>query len=94
MTDRTYPRQVWVLTPSFKPKEVTVTGKYDSYIRDYGDVTKAGKSYSVGDMYSTSQDAIAAGWASIGRQRNALSALSAEIDKKVSALTKAAKELQ
>jgi hypothetical protein len=94
MTDRTYPRQVWVLTPSFKPKEVTVTGKLDSYMRDYGDVTKAGKYYAVGDMYSTSQDAIAAGWVILERQRNALSERSAELDKKVSALTKAAKALQ
>jgi hypothetical protein len=59
---RKYPRDVWVLTPSFKPKQVTVVQSYTSWNGvDYGDVTATGKRYMVDDMHTTLEAAIAHG---------------------------------
>lgn len=62
MSERVYPRKVWVLMPSFKPVEVEIVQKYNTWGReDYGDLTEKGKRYSVSDMYRTKESAIASG---------------------------------
>jgi hypothetical protein len=82
MSDRTYPRQVWVLLPSFKPVEVTVVKRYASYnSADYGDLTEKGKLYDVESMHQTKDDAIAAG-------RKKCKALQDDIDKRQATLNK------
>lgn len=59
MAKRTYPRNVWVLLPSLKPKMVEVIKRYSSYSHhDYGDVTITGKIYAVEAMFDSFSEAI------------------------------------
>ena len=82
MSARTYPRDIWVLTPSYAVKKVTVVGAYRSYsATDYGDLTSTSKLYSSVQMHATKADAIAAGRASILK-------IQADIDKRLSNLHK------
>jgi hypothetical protein len=82
MSEREYPRKVWVLMPSFKPVEVTVVEKYGSYsLADYGDVTEKGKLYPVEAMHPTKDAAITSG-------REKCKALQADIDKRQDTLNK------
>lgn len=61
MTERTYPRQAWVLMPSFKPVEITLeklasASGYKGY-----ESSEKGKIYHISDLYETKEAAIAAG---------------------------------
>lgn len=61
MSNRVYPRTVWVLMPSFKPSQVEVVEAHGWSYRDYGDVTAKGKVYAVAAMHETREQAIATG---------------------------------
>ena len=87
MSERTYPRAVWVLMPSFKPKEVEVVRKYGSNYHDYGDLTAAGKLYAPFDMFPTKRAAIEAGWLRVDKQK-------ADLDKRLCAIKKKRDQLQ
>lgn len=89
MIQRTYPRKVWVLQPSFKPIEVEVVKRYDGWVSDTGDQTAKGKLYSVSAMYATKTDAIASGWAKIAAMHAELELRQENINKKKSVLKKA-----
>lgn len=82
MSERTYPRKVWVLLPSFRPIEVEVVKRYgSSYSYDYGDLSDKGKLYSVPDMHESEAAAIKAGATRLKEQR-------ARLEKQLTALAK------
>lgn len=88
MSERVYPRKVWVLTPSFKPKEVEVVRPYVSYgSQDYGDLTAATKLYAVSEMFDSKRAAIDEGWRRVDKQK-------ADLDKKLIGIAKRRKALQ
>jgi hypothetical protein len=56
------PRKVWVLTPSFKPKEIEVeTFKTSGIWGDWYHMA-SGKGYRARDVYESKQDAIEGGF--------------------------------
>jgi hypothetical protein len=86
-TTRTYPRQAWVLQPSFKPKEVTITQPYSSWGgASEWDLAEGGKHYHHTDLHPTKAAAIAAG-------REKLVAAQADVDKRQATVTKRAAAL-
>ena len=88
MNERTYPYNAWVLTPSFKPKEVTLVKAYRAFGgQDYGDLTETGKMYGVTEMFPTKRDAVMDGWAQVDKQK-------ADLDKKLIGIAKRRKALQ
>ena len=89
MSARTYPREVWVLTPSFNPKQVTVVEAYGSSNYDYGDVTATGKLYYCETMFPTKELAVAAGWGAVAVIQAGLDKRAASLLKKRAALTQA-----
>jgi len=87
---RKYPRNVWVLTPAFKPKEITVISAYSSWnYADYGDMAAGGKRYAVENMHATLADAIAAGRAALVKAQADTDKRQETINKKARALDKA-----
>lgn len=89
-SNREYPRQVWVLMPSFKPVQVTVVKPYDSWSSvDYGDLTDAGKLYGITKMFASLDDAISAGRRGLSAQEVKIALMSEKIQKKRTALDKA-----
>lgn len=87
---RTYPRQVWVLTPSFVPKEVTVLKKYSSYASsDYGDISESGKIYPLSEMFPSKEAVIAEGYRRIQEQESKIQKMLATLEKKNRNLEKA-----
>lgn len=88
MNERTYPYTAWVLTPSFKPKEVTLVRHYMAFGgQDYGDLTESGKMYGVTEMFPTKRAAVDEGWRRVGKQK-------ADLDKKLIGIAKRRKALQ
>lgn len=92
MSERTYPRNAWVLAPSFKPVEVELIKPYGSNYHDYGDLTAASKLYAPSEMHDSKALAIAAGWALVEKQQAKLDKMALTLGKKRAALTKASKE--
>lgn len=87
---RTYPRDVWVLMPSFAPKKITVVKRYLSYsMTDYGDLTEKGKLYPVEDMHPTIDAAIVAGRAKIAALQADIAKRQETLNKRIAALDKA-----
>jgi len=94
MTTRTYPRTVWVLQPSFKPKQVTLVEAYSSWSdEEYGDFSESRRLYRREEQFFRQKDAIAAGRALLAKQQIDLDKKQANIAKKTAALDKAEKEL-
>ena len=89
MSARTYPRDVWVLTPTFAPKQVTVTRRYPSSFTDYGDVTEKGKLYRPDEMHPTKRVALDEGWKRIQAAQDDLDKRAARLTKKRDNLIKA-----
>lgn len=93
MTQRTYPRQAWVLQPSFRPKEVTLVRRAFAYSpTDYGDTADTGKDYAPEDMFPTKADAIAEGKKRLDEQQAKLDKMQANLDKRRATLKKAEKQ--
>ncbi|MFY3647757.1 hypothetical protein ACOTET_26685 [Achromobacter xylosoxidans] len=55
------PRKVWILLPSFKPKEIEVETFNDSNIWGQWYLTANGKGYRAKDVYESKHDAIQGG---------------------------------
>ena len=90
MSNRIYPRNVWVLHPSFKPVEVTVIGKFHSYGgSDYGDITAKGKRYALNQMFETMGGAIFAGRYDVARTQADIYKRQEKLNKQIAALDKA-----
>ena len=90
--NRIYPRTIWVLTPSFKPKAVEVVQVYRSFREDYGDQTATGKCYLPSDMFDSQADAIANGRARVKRMAADLQKKQESLKKKIEVLDKAEKD--
>jgi len=87
---RTYPRQVWVLMPSFKPVEITVIEKYKSWGGEYdGDVTAVGKIYHISAIFESKEDAIKDGRERCVKMRADIAEREEKLRKKITALDKA-----
>jgi hypothetical protein len=89
MSNRVYPRTVWVLMPSFKPMAVEVVSAYGVSYYDYGDVTAKGKRYAVAAMHETREQAIATGRYEIERLRADIAKRTETMNKRIAALDKA-----
>lgn len=87
MSERTYPYTAWVLLPSFKPKSVELVKKYKSYTADYGDLTEAGKLYSLSELFPSKREAVEAGWLRVDKQKT-------DLDKKLESLKKRREQLR
>lgn len=83
---RVYPRQAWILMPSFKPKEVTVVKQY--YNKDW-DKLESGKLVNVVDLHATKAAAITAGREAVIKTQADIAKRQINLDKKVVALNKA-----
>lgn len=90
MSKRKYPRQAWVLTPSFKPKEVTITRVYGSWhgSEDW-DVAEGGKHYHVGNLFESKAAAIANGREQISKIQADIEKRQLNLSKRIAALDKA-----
>lgn len=92
MTKRQYPRQAWVLQPSFKPKEVTVTKPYSTWNKsEEWDVTEGGKSYHKDSLFPSMSVAITNGRDLVEKQRADIAKRQATLEKRIAALDKAEK---
>lgn len=76
-----YPVKVWVLQPSFKPKEVELTRHYTTYQKMEYHQSSTGKTYHDGEIALTFDEIIR-----MGEER--LKTQQADIDKKQASLTK------
>jgi hypothetical protein len=87
---RQYPRDVWVISPAYVVKQVTVVKKcgWSSYT-DYGDVTDAGKRYAPESMHETKRAAIEFGRQQIAARREYLEKQNALLDVRAIKLDKA-----
>lgn len=87
-SNRTYPRAVWVIQPSFKIKQVEVVRQYSCWgNEDYGDLTVSNKRYSPSEMFGSKEEAMAAAREKLQAQQN-------DLDKRQEALTKRWKMLE
>jgi hypothetical protein len=82
-----FPYNAWVLQPSFKPKEVTLTEK-NWYGGQYH-LSDTGKVYLLSEIYPTKQAAIVAGREQLEKQREDLNKRQERIDKRAAALDRA-----
>lgn len=88
---REYPRQAWVLLPSFKPEEVTVTGPSHPYSTMFEDweATSKGKGYHLKSLFESKAAAIENGREQIEKQRADLAKRQNTLNKRIAALDKA-----
>lgn len=93
MEPQTYPFNAWVLTPSFKPKEVTITGPYISTAPDWLE-SDTRNIHHKNELYPSKAVAIAMGRELLVKQKAALEKRQANINKKHAALDKAEAELK
>jgi len=94
MRKRQYPRQAWVLLPSFKPKEVTITQRshpHSTMFEDW-DLASDGKSYHFEKLHPSKGAAIAAGRELIEKARADIAKRQDTMNKRIVALDKAEKE--
>ncbi|MFS2027111.1 hypothetical protein [Massilia sp. CT11-137] len=93
MSKRQYPRQAWVLLPSFKPKELTITQRshpYSSMFESW-DLASDGKSYHFEKLHPNKDAAIAAGRDLIEKARANIAKRQETMNKRIAALDKAEK---
>lgn len=79
---RVYPRTVWVLTPTFVPKQVEIVSRYKSTVHLDYDVTANGKAYHLSEMHATEAGAIAHGVAQVEKQYKDLEGRKIKIEKR------------
>lgn len=92
MSKRQYPRQAWVLQPSFKPKEVAVVRPYSTWnSSEEWDVVEGGKSYHKDSLFPSVAAAIANGREQVEKQRLDIAKRQATLEKRIAALDKAEK---
>lgn len=88
---REYPRQAWILMPSFKTVEITITKPahtYGTMFEDW-DWASNGKSYHIKNLYRSKEAAIEAGRQRIEELRADIAKRQATLDKRIAALDKA-----
>lgn len=90
MSKRKYPRQAWVLTPSFKPKEVTIEKGYASWrgASDW-DIAEGGKQYHVDTLFDSKAAAIANGREQVIKTQADIDKRQLNLNKRIAALDKA-----
>lgn len=93
MSEKSYPYQAWVLTPGFKPKQVTLTKPY-RWQSGHGDETDSGKVYHFSEIYPDLEAAITAGWEKVDAQQADIDKRQERLDKRKTALTKASTGLK
>jgi len=87
---RTYPYKAWVLTPSFKPKEVELVQPYRAFGgQDYGDLTETGKMYGTAEMFESKRAAVLEGWRRHDEQAAKLDKMRITLEKRRQALRNA-----
>ena len=84
-----YPVDVWVLQPSFKPKQVKLTGYYGNYCGDDYHSSESGKTYCVTEITCTENEIIAKGEQLVKKQQADLDKKQANLDKRKENLAKA-----
>lgn len=90
MIARQYPREAWVLMPSFKPKKVTVIKVYKSWDRPgEWDVAESGKLYHHTVLFETVEQAVADGREQVAKQQADLTKRQVALNKRISELEKA-----
>jgi len=90
MSKRQYPRQAWVLLPSFKPKEITIVNPYRTgQGEEDWDVAEGGKFYHKDHLFPSMSAAIAYGRAQVEKQAADIEKRQAMLDKRTAALDKA-----
>ena len=93
MRKRQYPRQAWVLLPSFKPKEVTIVKHYANWGPGMDwDSSDSGKDYNVDKLFETKADAITAARDLIEKARADIAKRQEMMNKRIAALDQAEKE--
>ena len=92
MQERNYPYLGWVLMPSFKPKQITLTSTYNTWSAGEWDISESGKSYLAAEIFQTKHEAIAYGFAQLSKQQAALDKAQAAIYKRISVLQNVEKE--
>ena len=94
MSARQYPYQAWVLLPSFKPQEVTVTAPshpHSTMFKDW-DTTSKGKDYHVKNLFDSNAAAIADGREQIKKLQADIAKRQETVNKRIAALDKAGTE--
>jgi len=87
---RKYPRDVWVLSPAYVVKQVTIVGRANAWSSlEYGDLDAKGKRYSVGAMHETKEGAIDYGRQQIAEREEYLEKQHALLDARRIKLDKA-----
>lgn len=91
MTDkkRTYPYQAWMLQPSFKPVEVTITKCAYAHSYSDWDELSTGRALHINFLHPTKAAAIAAGRAAVAKAEADLVKRRQNLDKKIAQLNKA-----
>jgi hypothetical protein len=89
--NKTYPYAAWVLKPSFKPAQVTITEPYRAFSNsNLWEIAEGGRAYAHSELYPTKEAAIAAGWERVHATEAKVAKMQDGIDKKRAALAKAA----
>lgn len=86
---RKYPYQAWMLQPSFKPVEVTVTESAYAHSYTDWDVLSTGKPVHINLLHPTKAAAIAAGREAVAKAEADLVKRRQNLDKKIAQLDKA-----
>lgn len=90
MGKRQYPREAWVLLPSFKPKAVTIIKPYGAMSSLEGwDVADTGKHYHIDQLHASKGAAVAAGRAKIEVLTADIAKRQDTLSKRIAALDKA-----
>jgi len=93
MSKRQYPRQAWVLLPSFKPKEVTIAQRshpHSTMFEDW-DLASDGKSYHFEKLHPSLAAAIASGREQVVKMQADIEKRRATMEKRIASLDKAEK---
>ncbi|MES2942975.1 MAG: hypothetical protein V4772_08930 [Pseudomonadota bacterium] len=87
---RVYPRKAWVLTPSFKPKEVELVRAYNAFGGTYyGDITTTDKLCRLDELHESKDAAVADGWLKVAKMQADLKKRNESLSKKIKELEKA-----
>jgi len=85
---KSYPYMAWVLSTSFKPKQIEITNQ-GYRMKGYTPTDKAeGRHYNLSDLYESKDLAVKNGMLKLDEMREALAKRKAAIDKKAAELAK------
>jgi hypothetical protein len=78
---RQYPRQCFVLTPTFQLKEITITNGYSSHAYPDYDQVQDGKIFHVDELYASKQEALDAGERKVNERQTKLTKMQTRLNK-------------